>query len=80
MKLEPVRLQDPFLNQLRKQRVPVSVYLANGIKLRGIVESFDQYVIILKSEKDQMIYKHAISTVLPEGKFEFGQHSLRPAA
>ena len=58
-------LQDPFLNALRKERIPVSIYLVNGIKLQGEIESFDQYVIILKSNISQMVYKHAISTVVP---------------
>jgi host factor-I protein len=58
-------LQDPFLNTLRKERVPVSVYLVNGIKLQGQIESFDQFVVLLKNNVSQMIYKHAISTVVP---------------
>jgi|TARA_B100000745_G_scaffold300552_2_gene255206 host factor-I protein len=58
-------LQDPFLNALRKERVPVSIYLVNGIKLQGQVESFDQYVVLLKNTVSQMVYKHAISTIVP---------------
>jgi len=66
-------LQDPFLNAVRRERVPVSIFLVNGIKLQGTVESFDQFVILLKSSVSQsagnsvsqMVYKHAISTVLP---------------
>ena len=58
-------LQDPFLNALRKERIPVSIYLVNGIKLQGQVESFDQFVILLKNSVSQMVYKHAISTVVP---------------
>lgn len=58
-------LQDPFLNVLRKEKVPVSVFLVNGIKLHGIVDSFDQYVIMLKNAVTQMVYKHAVSTVVP---------------
>jgi host factor-I protein len=58
-------LQDPFLNALRKERVPVSIYLVNGIKLQGQVESFDQFVVLLKNSVNQMVYKHAISTVVP---------------
>jgi host factor-I protein len=58
-------LQDPFLNELRKEKVPVSIFLVNGIKLHGIVDSFDQYVIMLKNSITQMVYKHAISTVVP---------------
>ena len=58
-------LQDPFLNALRKERIPVSIYLVNGIKLQGQVDSFDQFVILLKNSVNQMVYKHAISTVVP---------------
>lgn len=58
-------LQDPFLNALRKERIPVSIFLVNGIKLQGQIESFDQYVVLLKNTVSQMVYKHAISTVVP---------------
>ncbi len=58
-------LQDPFLNMLRKEKVPVSIYLVNGIKLQGQVDSFDQFVVLLKNTVNQMVYKHAISTVVP---------------
>ena len=58
-------LQDPFLNALRRERVPVSIYLVNGIKLQGQIESFDQYVVLLRNTVTQMVYKHAISTIVP---------------
>ena len=58
-------LQDPFLNMLRKDKVPVSIYLVNGIKLQGTIDSFDQFVVLLKNSVNQMVYKHAISTVVP---------------
>lgn len=58
-------LQDPFLNTLRKERIPVSIYLVNGIKLQGQVESFDQFVVLLKNTVSQLVYKHAISTIVP---------------
>jgi host factor-I protein len=58
-------LQDPFLNALRKERIPVSIYLVNGIKLQGQVESFDQFVLLLKNSVSQLVYKHAISTIVP---------------
>ena len=57
-------LQDPYLNALRKERVQVSIYLVNGIKLQGQIESFDQFVVLLKNTVSQMVYKHAISTVV----------------
>lgn len=58
-------LQDPFLDALRKAQIPVSMFLVNGIKLQGQIEHFDQYVVLLKSNVTQMVYKHAISTVVP---------------
>ena len=58
-------LQDPFLNTLRKERIPVSIFLVNGIKLQGQIESFDQFVVLLRNTVSQMVYKHAISTVVP---------------
>lgn len=58
-------LQDPFLNALRKERIPVSIFLVNGIKLQGQIESFDQFVVLLRNTVSQMVYKHAISTVVP---------------
>lgn len=58
-------LQDPYLNTLRKERTPVSIFLMNGIKLQGQIESFDQFVVLLRNTHSQMIYKHAISTIVP---------------
>ncbi|MDP6950000.1 MAG: RNA chaperone Hfq [Arenicellales bacterium] len=58
-------LQDPFLNTLRKERIPVAIYLVNGIKLQGQVESFDPFVVLLRNSVSQLIYKHAISTIVP---------------
>ena len=58
-------LQDPFLNALRKERIPVSIYLVNGIKLQGEIDSFDAFVVLLRNSVSQLIYKHAISTIVP---------------
>ncbi len=58
-------LQDPYLNALRRERIPVSIFLVNGIKLQGQIESFDQFAVLLKNTVTQMVYKHAISTVVP---------------
>jgi host factor-I protein len=69
-------LQDPFLNALRREHVPVSIYLVNGIKLQGQVESFDQYVVLLKNTVTQMVYKHAISTVVPARPVNLQQQDL----
>ena len=65
-------LQDPFLNALRKEKIPVSIYLVNGIKLQGTIESFDQFVVLLKNSVSQMVYKHAISTVVPSRNVHIG--------
>lgn len=65
------QLQDPFLNTLRKEHVQVAIYLVNGIKLQGQVESFDQYVVLLKNSITQMVYKHAISTIVPARAVNF---------
>ena len=58
-------LQDPFLNTLRKEHVPVSIYLVNGIKLHGTIQSFDNYVLAVQGDVTQIVFKHAISTVMP---------------
>jgi host factor-I protein len=77
-------LQDPFLNALRRERVPVSIYLVNGIKLQGTVESFDQFVVLLRNTVSQMVYKHAISTIVPSrnvriGAADSGSHAASAA-
>jgi len=59
-------LQDSYLNQLRKDRTPVVVYLTNGVRLRGVIKGFDNFVLVLKETGQQLIYKHAISTIVPE--------------
>ena len=69
-------LQDPYLNALRRERIPVSIYLVNGIKLQGQIESFDQFVIFLKNTVNQMVYKHAISNVVPARTV--GPHNTAP--
>lgn len=66
-------LQDPFLNALRRENVPVSIYLINGIKLQGQIDSFDQFVILLKNSVNQMVYKHAISTIVPARNVQITQ-------
>jgi host factor-I protein len=73
-------LQDPFLNALRRERVPVAIYLVNGIKLQGTVESFDQFVVLLRNQVSQMVYKHAISTVVPSRNVRVGTNSDEVAA
>ena len=65
-------LQDPFLNALRREKVPVSVYLVNGIKLQGQIESFDQFDVLLKNSVSQLVYKHAISTIVPAKNVDLG--------
>jgi host factor-I protein len=73
-------LQDPFLNALRRERVPVSIYLVNGIKLQGTVESFDQFVVLLRNTVSQMVYKHAISTIVPGRNVRIGEPSAHESS
>ena len=61
----PENLQDKFLNKLRKEKMQVSIFLVNGIKLDGGIEAFDPYTILLRNKITQSIYKHAISTIVP---------------
>lgn len=74
------QLQEPFLNALRRDKVPVSIYLLSGIKLQGTIESFDQFVILLRNSVNQVVYKHAISTIVPARLVEAPQdHSTDPS-
>jgi host factor-I protein len=75
-----VLLQDPFLNTLRREHVPVSIFLVNGIKLQGQIESFDQYVVLLRNTVTQMVYKHAISTIVPGRAVKFSADELEKPA
>jgi host factor-I protein len=66
MNKSPINLQDTFLNQVRKENLPVTIYLVNGFQLKGLVRGFDNFTVVLEFEgKQQMVYKHAISTVMP---------------
>jgi len=66
MNKSAINLQDAFLNQVRKENLPVTIYLVNGFQLKGIVKGFDNFTVVLEFEgKQQMVYKHAISTVMP---------------
>lgn len=74
-------LQNEFLNTLRKDRIPVSIFLVNGIKLRGRIESFDNYVVLLKEGTTQTVFKHAISTIVPDGVVPVaGTRAQKPGA
>jgi host factor-I protein len=64
-------LQDSFLNSLRKDQIQASIYLVNGIKLQGLIQAFDQYVVMLRGQVTQMVYKHAISTIVPTLNVDF---------
>ena len=61
-----VNLQDVFLNQMRKEKIPVTMYLVNGARITGTIKGFDNFVILMKQENQQLVYKHAISTIIPE--------------
>lgn len=66
MNKSPINLQDTFLNQVRKENLPVTIYLVNGFQLKGLVRGFDNFTVVIEFEgKQQMVYKHAISTVMP---------------
>ncbi len=66
-----VNLQDIFLNQMRKEKIPVTMYLVNGARLTGMIKGFDNFVILLKQENQQLVYKHAISTIIPDKPVDF---------
>lgn len=67
-----LNLQDVFLNQVRKEHVPITIFLVNGFQIKGMVKGFDSYIIVIESDgKQQMIYKHAISTILPSKPVNF---------
>jgi len=59
-------LQDNYLNQLRKDKIPVVIFLTNGVRLKGLIKGFDNFVVLLKDASQQLIFKHAISTIVPE--------------
>jgi len=61
-----INLQDQYLNQLRKDKTPVVIYLTNGVRLKGVIKAFDNFVILLKEINQSLVYKHAISTIVPE--------------
>ncbi len=66
MSRNQLNLQDAFLNQLRKERIPVTMYLVNGFQIKGTVKGFDNFTVIIELEgRQQMVYKHAISTIAP---------------
>ena len=65
-----VNLQDIFLNQMRKEKIPVTMYLVNGARLTGTIKGFDNFVILIKQENQQLVYKHVISTIIPEKPVE----------
>ena len=79
VKSQPI--QDPYLNAIRRENIPVSVYLVNGVKLQGKIDAFDQFVIMLKSGSSiQLVYKHAISTIMASREPETFQKELPQAA
>lgn len=66
----PTGLQDVYLNQIRKEHIPVIIYLVNGVQLRGLVRAFDNFTVLLENDgKNDLIYKHAISTITPQKTF-----------
>lgn len=74
--VKTINIQDNFLNQIRKENIPVVVYLVNGFQIRGFVKGFDNFTVVIESEgKQQLIYKHAVSTFTPSRnvRFDFGE-------
>lgn len=65
-----VNLQEIFLNQMRKEKIPVTMYLVNGARISGTIKGFDNFVILLKHDNQQLVYKHAVSTIIPEKPVE----------
>jgi len=65
-----LNLQDNYLNQLRKEKIPVVIYLTNGVRLKGLIKAFDNFVVLLKENTESLLYKHAISTIVPEKEIE----------
>ncbi|HEY8909260.1 MAG TPA: RNA chaperone Hfq [Desulfosporosinus sp.] len=66
MNKSPINLQDTFLNQVRKENLPVTIYLVNGFQLKGLIKGFDNFTVLIEFEnRQQMVYKHAISTIMP---------------
>ncbi|MBE0426807.1 MAG: RNA chaperone Hfq [Nitrospirae bacterium] len=65
-----LNIQDTYLNQLRKDKIPVVIYLTNGVRLKGFIKGFDNFVVLLKENTHSLIYKHAISTIVPEKEIE----------
>lgn len=73
-----INIQDSFLNVARKENIPVTIFLMNGFQLRGLIRGFDNFTVILESEgKQQMVYKHAISTFVPTKNINFNQENSK---
>ena len=71
------KLQDLFLNYVRKEKIPVSIFLTNGTRLKGAIISFDNFCILLKQTSHQLVYKHAISTIAPEKEIDIKFDSVK---
>ena len=77
---KPVNVQDVFLNHVRKNKTPLTVFLVNGVKLQGVVTWFDSFSMLLRREgHSQLVYKHAISTVMPQGPIQLFEASATSA-
>ncbi|GAB6151646.1 RNA chaperone Hfq [Desulfosporosinus burensis] len=76
MNKSPINLQDTFLNQVRRENLPVTIYLVNGFQLKGLIKGFDNFTVVIEFEgRQQMVYKHAISTVMPIRPINFNTAS-----
>ncbi|WP_032112760.1 RNA chaperone Hfq [Candidatus Paracaedibacter symbiosus] len=78
---KPVNVQDVFLNHVRKNKTPLTVFLINGVKLQGVVTWFDSFSMLLRRDgHSQLVYKHAISTVMPQTPIQLFESNPQPAA
>lgn len=77
MKNTVLNLQDLFLNNARKERIPVTIFLMNGVQIKGYVKGFDSYIVLLEGENKQqnLIYKHAVSTIIPGKQISFNNNN-----
>ncbi len=78
MSRSQINLQDAFLNHVRKEKIPVTINIAGGGRIDGLVKGFDNFVILLKHEGQHLIYKHAINTIVPERPVELTGHNVQP--
>ncbi len=81
MSKNQMNLQDAFLNQVRKEKMPVTIFLVNGFQIKGVVKGFDNFTVIVElDQRQQLVYKHAISTISPQKRVEYCKHAISTVA